>query len=421
MNSRYCRPEHKKIKLEEFPMTIKDHNWSRRKFLKTAGVACVGSVVASMTGLVNASENNETIPTRPFGKTGEQVSILSLGGTVDTGSNQLMLRQAVKWGVTHWDTAPSYSWGRSEAGFGKYLDKYPQDRKKIFLVTKSGAWSSKGMTSDLNTSLERMKTDYIDLFFVHGISSISEMDDDTKAWAEKAKAAGKIRFFGFSTHSNMEECLLEGARLGWIDGIMMTYNYRLMHSNDMRRAVDACVKAGIGLTAMKTQGGGQVRTDSETELKLAGRFLEKGFNDAQAKLKAVWQNLQISSVCSRMKNMTILMSNVAAARDKTRLSARDSELLQQYAKETRSAYCTGCTDICESCVEGKAPIGDVMRYLMYCNSYDDYELATAGFKKIPQKIRTDLTRLDYSTAERKCPQGLPIARLMQEAARKFKI
>ena len=135
----------------EVYMTIKDNNWSRRKFLKTAAAAGVGSVVASMTGLVNASENNETVPTRPFGKTGEQISILSLGGTVDTGSNQLMLRQAVKWGVTYWDTAPSYSWGRSEAGFGKYLDKYPQDRKKIFLVTKSGAWTTNGMTRDLNS------------------------------------------------------------------------------------------------------------------------------------------------------------------------------------------------------------------------------------------------------------------------------
>ncbi len=400
-------------------MTIKDHNWSRRKFLKTAGIAGLGSVVAPMTGLVNASENNQTVPTRPFGKTGEQVSILSLGGMFDIGSNQLMLRQAVNWGVTYWDTAHSYSGGRSEKGIGKYFTRYPQDRKKIFLVTKSGAWSLKGLTRELNESLERMRTDYIDLFFVHGIRSISAMDDDIKAWGERAKREGKIRFFGFSTHSNMEECLLQGARLGWIDGIMMTYNYRLMHSDDMRRAVDACVRAGVGLTAMKTQGGGQVRTDSETELKLAGRFLEKGFTDAQAKLKAVWQNPQISSICSQMPNMTILMSNAAAARAKTRLSARDNELMQQYARETRSAYCTGCTDICESCVQGKAPIGDVMRYLMYCNSYDDYGLAAAGFKKIPQKIRTGLTRLDYSMAERKCPQGLPIARLMQEAKKKL--
>lgn len=400
-------------------MIIKDHNLSRRKFLKKAGIAGIGSILAPIKKLLAASPQAETMPTRPFGKTGEQVSILSLGGIVDLLSNQLLLKQAVNWGVTYWDTAHSYSGGRSEKGIGKYFTKYPQDRSKIFLVTKSGGWTLKGMTRDLDESLERMQTDYINLFFVHGIRNIREMDNDIRAWAEKAKAAGKIRFFGFSTHSNMERCLLGGAKLGWIDGIMMTYNYRLMHTDDMRRAVDACIKAGIGLTAMKTQGGGQIRTDSETELRLAGRFLEKGFTDAQAKLKAVWQNPQISSVCSQMPNMTLLMSNVAAALDKTRLSARDNELLQQYASETRSAYCAGCTAICESNIEGKVPIGDVMRYLMYSNSYGDDEMATAGFDQIPQRIRTALNRLDYSRAEQKCPHGLPIARLMREAKMKL--
>jgi predicted aldo/keto reductase-like oxidoreductase len=402
-------------------MTEFKPRWSRRKFLKTAGVAGVGSILTPTQPLFAASVEPKTIPTRPFGKTGEQVSMLSLGGIIDFLSNQLLLKQAVNWGVTYWDTAHSYSGGRSEKGVGKYFTRYPQDRKKIFLVTKSGAWSIKAMTRDLDESLERMQTDYADLFFVHGIRNINAMDEDTRAWAEKAKAAGKIRFFGFSTHSNMAECLLGAAGLGWIDAIMTTYNYRLMHSDDMRRAVDACVRAGIGLTAMKTQGGGQVRTDSQIELKLAGRFLQKGFTDAQAKLKAVWQNPQIASICSQMPNMTILMSNVAAALDKTQLSTRDTSMLQQYARETRSAYCTGCTAICESCVEGEAPIGDVMRYLMYCNSYDDYKLAADGFHKIPKKIRTRLTRLDYSRAERNCPQGLPIARLIQQAKNKLEI
>jgi predicted aldo/keto reductase-like oxidoreductase len=400
-------------------MTSYNPKWSRRKFLKTAGVAGVGSILAPAKQLFAASGRLETIPTRSFGKTGVQVSILSLGGIVDFLSNQLLLKQAVNRGITYWDTAHSYSGGRSERGIGKYFAKYPQDRQKIFLVTKSGAWSIKGMTRDLNDSLERMHTDYVDLFFVHGIRSISAMDDDIKSWGERAKKEGKIRFFGFSTHSNMEECLLKGAKLGWIDGIMMAYNYRLMHSDDMRRAVDACVNAGIGLTAMKTQGGGQVKTHSETELKLAGRFLQKGFTDAQAKLKAVWENPNIASICSQMPNMTILMSNVAAAQDKIKLSARDNELLQRFAKETRSAYCTGCTDICESCLEEEAPIGDVMRYLMYCNSYDDYQRAADSFNKIPQEIRTRLTRLDYLMAERNCPQGLPIAKLMREAKKKL--
>jgi predicted aldo/keto reductase-like oxidoreductase len=60
-----------------------------------------------------------------------------------------------------------------------------------------------------------------------------------------------------------------------------------------------------------------------------------------------------------------------------------------------------------------------MRYLMYCNSYEDYDLAAAGFNKIPANIRRGLTDLDYSLAENKCPQGLPIAKLMQEAKKKL--
>jgi hypothetical protein len=330
-------------------------------------------------------------------------------------SNQIMLKQAIRWGVTYWDTADCYHRG-SEKGIGKYFSKYPGDRKKVFLVTKSDARDPKGMSKLLDRSLDRMKTDYIDLYFVHGIYSIHELDQSIRTWAEKAKAAGKIRLFGFSSHSNMEKCMLAAARLGWIDGIMMTYNYRLMHTEAMQWAVEACVKAGIGLTAMKTQGGESVQTDSETELKLAGRFMQKGFTEAQAKLMAVWQNPAIASICSQMPNMSILMANTAAAMDKTKLSATDAELLQRYARETHTDYCAGCTGICESAIGEKAPIGDVMRYLMYCRSYGDRAHATAEYRKIPPKIRARLTGIDYSPAEKKCPQKMAITQLMQEAA-----
>jgi len=390
------------------------NRWSRRDFFKTVALTGAGSLLAPASRLAQAADDNLQVPQRPFGASGIDVSILSLGGMFNIKSNQIMLKQAMRWGVTYWDTADCYHRG-SEKGIGRYLDKYPQDRKKIFLVTKSDARSPKGMSKLLNRSLDRMKTDYIDLYFIHGIYSIDELDDNTRTWAEKAKAAGKIRLFGFSTHSNMEECMLAGARLGWIDGIMMTYNYRLMHTDRMQRAVDACVQAGIGLTAMKTQGGGSVRTDSDTELQLAGRFMEKGFTDAQAKLMAVWQNPRIASICSQMPNMSILMANTAAAMDRTKLSATDSKLLQQYAGETQADYCAGCTEICESAIGGRAPIGDMMRFLMYSRSYGDRDHARAEYRKIPQKIRAGITSIDYSPAEKKCPKKMAIARLMQEA------
>jgi uncharacterized protein len=400
-------------------MSKKPSGISRRKFLKATGTAGLATLITPVKQFAATSDVQQTIPTRPFGKTGVNVPILSLGTTVDVTWNQLMLRQAVRWGVTYWDTAPSYQGGKSEKGFGKYFSKYPQDRQRIFLVTKSDAWTIKGRERELTTSLKRMKTDYIDLYFVHGIDDISEMDQGIKAWAEKKKSQGKIRFFGFSTHSNMEECLLGAARLGWIDGIMMTYNYRLMHTNRMKRAVDACANAGIGLTAMKTQGGGQVKTNTETELTLAGRFMQEGFTDAQAKLKAVWENPQIANICSRMPNMSILMSNTAAAMDKVKLSSTNRKLLRQYAEETHSDYCAGCTEICESAIEKAVPIGTVMRCIMYGRSYGDRDYAITEFKNIPKNSRRILAEIDYSLAEKKCPRKIPIGKLIMKATKEL--
>jgi hypothetical protein len=394
-------------------MAPTDNNWSRRDFLRAAGAAGVGSIIAPIESLAESSDEPLVMPTRTFGKTGVKVSILAFGGSMDV--QQLVLRQAIKWGVTYWDTANSYYGGNSERQIGKYLGKYPEDRNKIFLVTKSHAWTVNGMTRDLTSSLERMKTDYVDLFFVHSVRDIDELSEDIKSWSQKTRAAGKIRFFGFSTHSNMEKCMRKAATLGWIDGIMMSYNYRLMHTDQMKRAVDACVKAGIGLTAMKTQGGGSVRTNTETELKLAGRLLKKGFTDAQAKLKAVWENPNIASICSEMPNMTILMANVAAAYNRTKLSNQDLRLLLHYAQETGSGYCAGCNDLCESALKSDVPIADVMRYLMYYRSYGDRHRATMHFNEIPEMIRREMARVDYSLAEQKCPQKMAIGKLMREA------
>ncbi len=396
-------------------------DFSRRQFLKVTGAVGMGSLLNASSAIgkdANSSGSGKlVVPTRPFGKTGTNVSILSLGGMFDIPNNQLMLKQALKWGVTYWDTADCYGSGRSEKGIGMFFSKYPEARRKVFLVSKSDDRDPAGMSRLLDLSLKRMNTDHIDLYFVHAIRSIREVNGETRAWAEKAKAAGKIRLFGFSTHSNMEECLRAAAELGGIDGIMMTYNYRLMHTNEMKEAVAACHEAGIGLTAMKTQGGGSVRTNTETELKLAGRFLQRGFTDKQAKMKAVWENTMIASICSQMPSLTILMSNVAAALDRTKLSAGDKQLLDKYAHETASSYCAGCSNICEAELAEAVPVADVLRYLMYFESYGECDRARSLYAQLSPQVRQRLTRCDYSSAEKRCPQDLPIGMFIREAAR----
>ena len=184
----------------------------------------------------------------------------------------------------------------------------------------------------------------------------------------------------------------------------------------MKEAIAACVDKGIGLVAMKTQGGGQVSTESETELQLAGRFLQRGFTDKQAKIKAVLENPNIASVCSQMPSLTILSSNVAAVRDQTRLSRSDFELLEKFAAETRESYCAGCGRICHEAVAGAVPVSDIMRCLMYYHDYGERDLAREVYAGLPVQAREKLTQVDYSLAEKACPQKLAISRLMREAS-----
>lgn len=407
--------------------------WSRRDFMKIAGATGVGAVVSPIEHLAHTACAGDTVdakiqivPKRPFGKTGVDVSILTLGGSMSFTSRQLLLRQAFKMGVTCWDTSSGYIGGRSEKGIGMYLGKYPEHRKKIFLITKANGSDPDDMTQDLHRSLQRMQTSYIDLYLVQSVSDVKkELNKDIRAWADKFKGKGMIRFFGFATHKNMEKCLFDGAQLGWIEGILTTYNYRVMHRERMKKAVDACTKAGIGLIAMKTQAAllgnlvSDVGRETETARNLKQRFIDKGFTKEQAKLISVWENPLISSICSHMPNMTILQENVEVALKKTSLTQEDKQLLEQYSKETTYAYCTGCAQICETAIKDKVPISDVMRYLMYYSSYKDKQKAFELFNQLPLETRRCITQVDYSKAEKCCPQNIPIAQLMRKAVERL--
>lgn len=195
----------------------------------------------------------------------------------------------------------------------------------------------------------------------------------------------------------------------------------------MKRAVEACVKAGIGLTAMKTQARffsylyADIGRENDAAVELTDRFMKKGFTPEQAKLKAVWNNPHIASICSEMPNMTILQANVAAARDKTRLSSQEIRLLDRYARKTACGYCAGCARLCESALNGTMPVSDIMRYLMYHDLYGNHERASRLFREIPWDLRKRLVHCDFSRAEALCPQKMPIALLMENAVKKLEI
>ena len=413
-----------------------DKRINRRNFLKTAGLVGVGSVITAAK--VKAADANgpnvpaaqptiQKVPKRKLGKTGVEVPVLSLG--LGRPGEPAVLRQSLDWGVNYWDTSLAAGNGTSERSIGEFIAKNPELRKDIFLVTKE----NKSKTPDdlekcLQTSLKQLNTSYIDLYFgVYMVNDMVRFTDDIKKWAEDAKKRGVIKHFGFTTHQNMPQCLMAASKLDWIDAIMTSYNFRLSQDKQMQDAIDACNKAGIGLIAMKTQAMRQrgpntdpnaVAAEAEADRKMLAHFLEKGFTEGQAKIKAVMDDQRFSSVCSAMTSTTMLMSNIAVAHDKTKLAAEDMDVLKQYAQATCSGYCAGCAHICEPVALG-VPVGDIMRALMYHDSYGDIAHAKAVFAEIPADVKQRLLSVDYSIAEHVCPNRMPIGKLIADAAAKL--
>ncbi|HUV41443.1 MAG TPA: aldo/keto reductase [Sedimentisphaerales bacterium] len=419
-------------------MKEKSDKTNRRAFIKNMASAAVGA--AFITGQSKAEPNKPTttaktqdpvypqVPKRLLGKTGIEIPCLALGTIFDVLENQIVLQKAFAIGVTCWDTAPDYAGPNSELGIGKFITDNPKARKQLFLVTKASDTITVADVEDsLQASLKRMNTKYIDLYHImdhikapsfggHGLSDPSVLSDELKQWVQSAKKRRLIRFFGFSTHKNMPACLNAAAKLGWIDAAMLVYNFRQIENAELQAAIDACNKAGVGLIAMKTQAHWP---KGESETPLTRHFIERGFTAGQAKLKAVLQDKRFSCACAGMPNVALLETNAAAVLDKTELSQHDLDIFTQYAQQSCSGYCLGCSDICNGVLPDTPCISEVIRYLTYYNSYGQTARARRLFAKIPAGIRSRLLSTDYTIAQARCPHHLPIKELVAEAVGKL--
>ena len=406
--------------------------------MKTLGAAGLGSVFASADTIAAQSQANSTVkaqkqkipqvPKRKLGKKiGIKVSCLSVGGDFSFIDKQIILRKALERGVNYWDTAYNYGGGNAELGIGKFLTKNPDARNKLFIVSKPalfrGPITADKVEERLQISLKRMNTKYVDLYYAfHGLSYPDRLTDEIKQWAKSAKKRKLIRFFGFSTHKNMAQCLAAAAKLDWIDAITTLYNFRVRQDPEMQAAIGACHKAGIGLTAMKAFSRGVRRlqpVETEHDKKLLAHFQKRGFSEEQAKIKVVLQDKRFSSVCVGMQNISLLNTNIDAVLNESKLTQTDMAVFEEYARATCSGYCAGCAYICDSALPDTPYVSDIMRYLMYYNSYGEQERARQLFAQIPGDVRNRLLSTDFSPIEARCPQHLPVGRLVAEAVSKL--
>jgi len=396
-------------------------NLTRRDFLHGAcaagAAALAGGAAAGPATAADAAAGGLT-PTRVLGKTGLKIPILGVGGEFDTVRNQVLLKQAHQLGVRFWDTAQEYV--DSEKGYGEFFAKNPALRKDVVLSTKTLKRDPEGMTRELHASLAALKTDHVDLYFVHRLQNPNELGDwgdQWKQWAEKTKKAGKIRFFGVSFHDNVMENMLAVSQFAWMDVAMFLCNFRVLGLSKFRKGMAAIKAAKLGTIAIKVQAlglSGRPLTDKETA-DMAG-LTDKGYSEWQARLKLLWEEADVHSACCLMKNLPQLNENAAAAVDKTKLTSADRAAWGRYARATCEGYCAGCERICSSAVGGQVPVRDILRMLTYHNAYGERERARRLFAALGADVHDRLRRMDYTAAERSCPQGVAIAARMHEAA-----
>lgn len=327
---------------------------------------------------------------------------------------QPLLDEALRHGIDNWEFNPFT--GRV---FGDYFVAHPGSRERVFLSAKAKSAVPSVMQADLEHALSENQTSVIDFFAVHGVDDVHVLTEEVRRWAEKTKRDGTIRFFGFCTHKRMDSCLEGGAELGWIDGIQTFYNFRMQSVTRMQDALCKCHERGIGIFAVKSMGlctrdentipGLPLSTDKLRTL-LAGY----GLSFEQTKLRAVWQNPPVTSICSLMPNVSVLQANASAALDERPLDGEVTKLLAEYAEGTGKYFCRRC-GTCETKSPGKIPIFNVMESLMYAHGYGSRALAKKVFSQIPAEVRERLVGSDYSSAEGECPQKMPITQLMQRA------
>lgn len=393
--------------------------FTRRELLALGGAAGAGLLLGGYPNNAEAgggkgAKKKRTapqVPRRVLGKTGEKVPILLMGGAM--AFDQVFdpkLAEAYRYGVNYIDTADCYSGGTSEPAVAAFHTR-AKLRKKLWITSKSDEHDPAGFQRVFAQSLQRLKTSYIDLYFLHMLEDPKYLSKEMMRTAEKLKKQGKLRFFGFSCHNgNVAELLQLAAKTPWIDAVMFRFNYRKYGDKELNRAIDACVKAKVGLIAMKTQGSAASFKDKWAPFKKSGKW-----NKHQAVLKAVWADERISAAVSHMDTLEKLRQNIGAALDKTKLGALELQELERYAAATRALACDGCDRHCGARLNAKLQIGDTLRYLMYHDVYGEQEQARQLFAALPANAR-NLAGIDFSAASAACPNGLDIGWHMRRAA-----
>jgi len=394
-------------------MELNDLN--RRGFLQKTVLGGASALLASasFTNSSFADSRTETddkpIIKRKLGKTGIELPIVSFG--VMRSDSPALVHAAIKEGIVLFDTAHGYQRGNNEEMLGEVFKDYPRD--SFVLATKvppedrnksTGAIgegsTSKAFLEKLDISLKRLKMDYVDILYVHGLSSRDAVLHPAILEAvTAARKSGKAKHVGVSTHKNEPEVIQAAIDSGVYEVVLTSVNFKQDHYAAVKEAIAKAAKAGLGIVAMKTMAGGF--HDKERKQPI----------NCTAALKFVLQDENISTAIPGNTNFDQLTSNARVNRDLKMTAQEEADLL--VGKSEGSLYCQGCERCVPNCPKG-LPIPEIMRAYMYTYGYHESRQAQELLitLNIPNNPCADCTRCSV-----KCTKNFAISERITDVMR----
>lgn len=286
---------------------------SRREFVKAA----------AGLGLAAGAAAAEPVPRRTLGKTGLEVSIVGLGGArVGTLRDEAValrtIRHCYEAGVNYFDSAAAGAYGLSQRRYGIALEGVPRDR--LIYGTKTRHRTFAHAELDLNQSLAGLKTDYLDLYQIHNVMHLEDIDfvfgpRGVMEMIEKARRDGKVRYVGFTGHMDPRVLVKMLGAYDW-DTILMPLSVTDGANQTLsfeKTALPPAVKQGVGVFAMKTTGIGVLH--------------EQGISSLAENLNYVW-SLPVATAILGCTSPAQVDEDIRLARAHQRLSESQMSALR---------------------------------------------------------------------------------------------
>ncbi len=372
---------------------------NRRGFLRAAGLIAAGTVAGTAVAKeispkkskeASPKEKKETkkapgkLQLNKLGKTDLLLSAISIG--TGSGPSAQVIKYAMKSGINFIHTSVNYA---GKKAIKEVAEAIKGKRDKVIIGLKITWAPDDDKAMDNALKILGIESADIAFFNIHKADEVKK--DKYRKGAERWIKAGKFKYIGLTTHSEMKECMENALEQGFYNALMPSYN--LTMEKECEKVFADAAKQGVGIVLMKTKR----EMNEKTYLQAIPKYLSTP---------------AVATVNKTLKTFAAVNEIIAASEKK--LDQKQEKEIEKVALMGMTGHCTMCGTCSQTCPQG-VPVADMMRcadYYMADNEY--YEVARETYAQI------DVSQcVDCGKCEQVCPNEVPVKQYRSKLKKLF--